>query len=131
MKITAKHFYTGSLLTILYIGLFIFYQRAIPAQELLIALPFVGIFYFFLFNIGNPEVQIHLEEAGLMTQQKSLLFPLFLWALLLSYVGIHGESPFKGSGSLLPFLFFFLFCITKRIPEPVLAEWIISYYCFL
>jgi hypothetical protein len=107
MKITAKHFYTGSLLTILYIGLFIFYQRAIPAQELLIALPFVGIFYFFLFNIGNPEVQIHLEEAGLIAQQKSLLFPLFLWALLLAYVGIHGESPFKGSGSLLPFLFVF------------------------
>ena len=74
MKIIAKQFYTGGLLTILYLGLFIFYQRDIPTQELLISLPFVAIIYFFLFNVGNPTVQIHLEEIGWMSKQKSLLF---------------------------------------------------------
>ena len=107
MKIIPKHFYTGGLLTILYLGLFIFYQRNIPTQELLIALPFVAIIYFFLFNVGNPAVQFHLEETGWMNKQKSLLFPILLWFILIIYVGIHHESPFKGSGSLLPFLFVF------------------------
>ena len=107
MKIIPKHFYTGGLLTILYLGLFIFYQRNIPTQELLIALPFVAIIYFFLFNVGNPAVQIHLEETGWMNKQKSLLFPILLWFILIIYVGIHHESPFKGSGSLVPFLFVF------------------------
>lgn len=122
MKIFSKYFYTGSLLTIVYMGLFVFYQREIPTRELLIALPFVGIIYFLLFNIGNPEVQLHLEDAGLMTQQKSLIFPVFLWFILIIYVGIHGESPFKGSGSLLPFLFVFPVLYHQAYPRTAIGR---------
>ena len=97
----------GSLLTLLYLLLFILYQGSISNQEMAITLPFVALSYFFLFNVGNPAVQEFIEQKGLLTQQKSLIFPILLWLILVTYVSLHGESAFEGSGSLLPFLFVF------------------------
>lgn len=107
MRIIPQPFVKGSLLTLLYIVLFIFYQGNIAGQEMAITLPFVALSYFFLFNLGNPDIQIMMEEKGFLTPQKSLIFPMLLWFILVAYVSLHGESPFEGSGSLLPFLFIF------------------------
>lgn len=107
MKIIPSAFLKGSLLTLLYVFLFILYQGNISGQELAITLPFVALVYFFIFNLGNPDVQAYIQEKGLLAQQKSLIFPTLLWFLMVTYVSIHGENPFEGSGSLLPFLFIF------------------------
>ena len=73
MRIIPQPFVKGSLLTLLYIVLFIFYQGNIAGQEMAINLPFVALSYFFLFNLGNPDIQIMMEKQGFLTPQKSSL----------------------------------------------------------
>lgn len=107
MKSSLQPFLKGSLLTLLYLILFVFYHGSISGQEMAITLPFVGIIYFLLFNIGNPDVQDYIEQKDLLNSHKSLFFPSLVWIILVAYVSLHGESPFEGSGSLLPFLFVF------------------------
>ena len=48
MKIIPSAFLKGSLLTLLYVFLFILYQGNISGQELAITLPFVALVYFFI-----------------------------------------------------------------------------------
>lgn len=107
MKSSLQPFLKGSLLTMLYLILFVFYHGTISGQEMAITLPFVGIIYFLLFNIGNPDVQDYIEQKDLLNSHKSLFFPSLVWIILVAYVSLHGEGPFEGSGSLLPFLFVF------------------------
>jgi len=107
MKSIPQPFLKGSLLTLLYLILFVFYHGTISGQEMAITLPFVGLAYFLLFNIGNPDVQAYIEQKGLLSSHKSLFFPSLFWIILVAYVSLHGENPFEGSGSLLPFLFIF------------------------
>ena len=107
MKSLPEPFLKGSLLTLLYLILFVFYHGTISGQQMAISLPFVGLAYFLLFNIGNPDVQAYIEQKGLLSSHKSLFFPSLFWIILVAYVSLHGENPFEGSGSLLPFLFIF------------------------
>jgi membrane protease YdiL (CAAX protease family) len=107
MNYIKRPFLTGACLTLVYLLIFLCYHREISTQEMAQSLPFIGLVYFALFTIGNPKIQDIINKKDVLAGDKSLIFPILLWAILLSFIGLHGENPFKGAGLLLLFLLLF------------------------
>ena len=107
MEKISKNWMTGSILTLVYLFLFIYFNAPLPAKEWLITIPAFMIIYFLIFNMGKPEIMDEVNHAKLLSGNQVLIFPFVILFVIYYYLFAHGESPFSGSSALLPFLLVF------------------------
>ena len=105
MEKISKKWMTGSILTIIYLLLFIYFNAPLPAKEWIITIPAFTIIYFLIFNMGKPEIMDEVNHAKLLSGNQVLIFPFVILFVIYYYLFAHGESPFSGTAALLPFLF--------------------------
>jgi len=117
MKKVLKNTIIGSLLTFIYLLLFIYYNAPLPAKEWLITIPAFLFIYFFIFNMGKPELVEVLNHSKLMAGNQVLIFPCIILGIIYYYLLAHGQSPFTGSAALLPFLFAFPVLYYRAFPR--------------
>ena len=107
MKNKFSIFYTGSLITFVYLFLFFIFHWQTPFLPLIISVPFFIIAYFLVFNLGKPDVIQWFEEYNDLKKHYKLFVPILLLGLLYGYLLVNGKNPFEGSAGLLFFLFLF------------------------
>jgi hypothetical protein len=107
MEKIVKNMIVGSALTFIYLLLFIYYNAPLPAKEWLITIPAFLVIYFFIFNMGKPEMVEELNNPKLLSGNQVLIFPCIILGIIYYYLLAHGQLPFSGSAALLPFLFAF------------------------
>jgi len=117
MEKIVKNTITGSALTFIYLLLFIYYNAPLPAKEWLITIPAFLLIYFFIFNIGKPEIVEALNNSKQIAGNQVLLFPSIILGIIYCYLFAHGQSPFSGSAALLPFLFAFPVLYYRAFPR--------------
>jgi membrane protease YdiL (CAAX protease family) len=117
MEKIVKNTITGSALTFIYLLLFIYYNAPLPAKEWLITIPAFLLIYFFIFNIGKPEIVEALNNSKQIAGNQVLLFPCIILGIMYYYLLAHGQSPFSGSAALLPFLFAFPVLYYRAFPR--------------
>lgn len=117
MEKIAKNWITGSILTLIYLFLFIYFNAPLPAKEWAITIPAFMIIYFLIFNIGKLEMTDWLDSRNFLKGSKSLFLPLLLIFLIYLYLFAHGQTPFSGSAALIPFLFAFPVLYFRAFPR--------------
>jgi hypothetical protein len=105
MEKISKNWMTGSILTIIYLLLFIYFNAPLPAKEWIITIPAFMIIYFSIFNMGKPEIVDEVNNSNILAGNRVLLFPFIILTIIYYYLFAHGETPFSGTAALLPFLF--------------------------
>ena len=117
MKKIVKNMIVGSALTFIYLFLFIYFNAPLPAKEWLITIPAFLLIYFFIFNMGKPEIVDEVNNSTLLSGNRVLLFPCIILFVIYYYLFAHGQSPFTGSAALLPFLFAFPVLYYRAFPR--------------
>ena len=117
MEKISKNWMTGSILTLVYLFLFIYFNATLPAKEWLITIPAFMIIYFLIFNMGKPEIMDEVNHAKLLSGNQVLIFPFVILFVIYYYLFAHGESPFSGSSALLPFLLVFPVLYYRAFPR--------------
>jgi len=117
MEKISKNWMNGSILTLGYILLFIYFNAPLPAKEWLITIPAFMIIYFLIFNMGKPEIMDEVDHAKLLSGNQVLIFPFVILFVIYYYLIAHGESPFSGSAALLPFLIVFPILYYRAFPR--------------
>ena len=117
MEKISKNWMNGSILTLGYILLFIYFNAPLPAKEWLITIPAFMIIYFLIFNMGKPEIMDEVDHAKLLSGNQVLIFPFVVLFVIYYYLIAHGESPFSGSAALLPFLILFPILYYRAFPK--------------
>jgi hypothetical protein len=117
MEKIAKKMFVGSVLTTIYLLLFIYFNAPLPAKEWFITIPAFAIIYFLIFNMGKPEIVDKLNNSTLLSGNRVLLFPCIILFVIYYYLLAHGQSPFTGSAALLPFLFAFPVLYYRAFPR--------------
>lgn len=112
----------SGLLTALFLGLCLTFNRQLSATELALDSPFFAVLFFLLFTVGHPSVIAKWQPRLTASGQRALLFPTILIGILYSYLIVHGHSPFQGSAGL--FIFFLVFptlgfIALQRVDAPV------------
>jgi membrane protease YdiL (CAAX protease family) len=129
MKNKFSIFYTGSLLTLVYLFLFLFYHWQPPFLPLIIAVPFFIIAYFLVFNLGKPEAIQWFEENNGLEKHNKLIIPILLLGLLYGFLWLNSKNPFEGSAGLLFFLFLFPTLYYNAFPREQIGR--IDYFVLL
>lgn len=78
-----------------------------PLSDMIIALPFFVVIYYFYFSIGKEEVSGWMRKWIDSDVKKVLIFPVFLMALYFLYILLNNQNPFQGSLVFVPFLVLF------------------------
>lgn len=112
----------SGLLTALFLGLCLTFNRQLSAAELALDSPFFIVLFFLLFTLGHPSVVARWQPRLTSSGQRALLFPSLLIGILYSYLIVHGHSPFQSSAGL--FIFFLVFptlgfIALQRVDAPV------------
>lgn len=76
-------------------------------SDILIALPFFVVIYYFFFSIGKEEVSARMRSWIDSDLKKVLIFPVFLMVLYFLYILLNNQNPFQGSLVFVPFLVLF------------------------
>ena len=122
------------LLTTAFFALFLYFNWQLPMAELLLASPyFIGL-YGLTFTMGQPEISGQLRQKVGDSMERAVVLPVLLIAILYSYLGFHGHSPFKGSAAL--FIFYLLFPVLgflayQKASQPVKWSDFVFYFLFL
>lgn len=103
-KAVAKSIVYTILLAIVFL---LFTWQTNTAIDLLIALPFFILLYFFFFTIDKPTVADWIRHKTKSDIRRLIIFPLLLLVLFYSYIAFNGENPLKGTLFLVPYLLFF------------------------
>lgn len=117
MEKISKNWMTGSILTLVYVLLFIYFNAPLPAKEWFITIPAFAIIYFLIFNMGKPEIVDEVNNANILSGNRVLIFPFVILFVIYYYLFAHGESPFSGSSALLPFLLIFPVLYYRAFPR--------------
>lgn len=117
MEKIAKNWITGSILTLIYLVLFIYFNAPLPVKEWLITIPAFIIIYFLVFNMGKPEIIDDINNSKILSGNQVLIFPIIILFVLYYYLTAHGQSPFSGSVALMPFLFAFPVLYYRAFPR--------------
>lgn len=112
-----KNRVAGSILTCIFTLLFVYFNAPLPANEWIITIPAFTIIYFLIFNMGEPDVMNEVDRVKLLSGNQVLIFPALILFLIYYYLIAHGESPFKGTAALLPFLFAFPILYFRAFPR--------------
>jgi len=98
----------GGLATLVLTLFFLYYTNGrCLTQELLLALPFFLVFYFFQFVLGRePVIQAFVAWNG-KNRWNLLLFPSVLLALYFIYLGLNGQNILEGNPGLLVYTLYF------------------------
>ncbi|MEI6677101.1 MAG: hypothetical protein WCL21_00755 [Mariniphaga sp.] len=76
-----------ALVTLLFL---LFYAARNPMTDMVIALPFFVVFYYFFFSIGKESVSSKIRNWILQDVKRLIVIPLILIALYAVYVLING-----------------------------------------
>lgn len=111
-----------ALVTLLFL---LFYAARNPMTDMVIALPFFVVFYYFFFSIGKESVSSKIRNWILQDVKRLIVIPLILIVLYAVYVLINGQNPLRGILALLPYLIFFpvlVFAAKRRNIQKI--DWI-------
>ncbi len=103
-----------TLLTLLF---FLLYREGNTIPDMVIALPFFILLYYFFFSIGRPEISARIHGWIGKDLIKAVIFPAILMTLYISYILLNGQNPTHGVVALIPYLIIFpllLFAANRR-----------------
>jgi len=76
-------------------------------NDIVTALPFFVVLYFFFFSIGKNAVSARIHKWIDSDVRKVVIFPALLIVFYFSYILLNHQNPFEGVLGLLPYLIFF------------------------
>jgi len=85
-------------------------------SDVMLALPFFIVFYYFFFSIGKVAIMVRMKRWIGSNVWRMMIFPAVLLLLYFSYVLINNQNPFRGTLALVPYLVIFpvLYYIARR-----------------
>jgi len=111
-ELNASGFWTAFLTV-----LFLFFNGSSELwSDVMLALPFFIVFYYFFFSIGKVAIMVRMKRWIGSNVWRMMIFPAVLLLLYFSYVLINNQNPFRGTLALVPYLVIFpvLYYIARR-----------------
>ena len=111
-ELNASGFWTAFLTV-----LFLFFNGSSELwSDVMLALPFFIVFYYFFFSIGKEAIMVRMKRWIGSNVWRMMIFPAVLLLLYFSYVLINNQNPFRGTLALVPYLVIFpvLYYIARR-----------------